>query len=96
MFVLCYLTGNNGLYHILSGGLLLGAVFMATDYVTSPMTSKGHIVYAIGLGVLTFVIRIYGKSPEGVSYAILIMNIVTPLIDKFTTNKRYGGFKNER
>lgn len=95
VFILCYATGNDGLYHILSGGLILGAVFMATDYVTSPMTGRGHIVYAAGLGVLTFIIRIYGKLPEGVSYSILIMNVVTPLIDKYTKNMRYGGGKIE-
>lgn len=96
VFLLCTLTGNDGLYHILSGGLMLGAIFMATDYVTSPMTGKGHIVYAIGLGVLTFIIRVYGKLPEGVSYSILVMNVVTPLIDKYTKNRRYGGVKNEK
>ena len=63
---------------------------MATDYVTSPMSWTGHIVYAILLGVLTFVIRVYGKLPEGVSYSILIMNVVTPLIDKYTKPRKYG------
>ena len=67
--------------YILSGGALLGAVFMATDYVTSPMTARGMIVYALGIGVLTVVIRIYGAYPEGISFAILIMNAFTPLIN---------------
>ena len=93
VFVLSYLFDQDGLYQILSGGLLLGAVFMATDYTTSPMTIKGHIVYAVLLGVLTIIIRIFGSLPEGVSYSILVMNVVTPLIDKFTKNKKYGGAK---
>jgi len=70
------------LLHILSGGLLLGAIFMATDYVTSPMTKKGQVIYAVGIGVLTSVIRLWGIYPEGVSFAILIMNAFTPLCDK--------------
>ncbi len=72
---------------------MLGAIFMATDYTTSPMTVKGQIVYALLLGVLTVVIRTFGNLPEGVSYSILVMNVVTPLIDKFTKNKKYGGAK---
>ncbi len=90
VFVLAWITGLDPVYFILSGGLLLGAVFMATDYVTSPMSWKGQIVYAILLGVLTFVIRVYGKLPEGVSYSILIMNVVTPLINKYTRPIKYG------
>ena len=93
VFVFSYILGVDGLYQILSGGLLLGAVFMATDYTTSPMTVKGQILYAFLIGVLTVVIRNFGNLPEGVSYSILIMNVVTPLIDKFTKNKRYGGAK---
>ena len=90
VFILSSVAGIDPVYFILSGGLMLGAVFMATDYVTSPMSWKGHIVYAVLLGVLTFVIRVYGKLPEGVSYSILIMNVVTPLIDKFTKPRKYG------
>lgn len=93
VFVLSYAFGQNGLEQILSGGLFLGAIFMATDYVTSPMTIKGHIVYAFMLGILTTIIRVFGNLPEGVSYSILIMNVVTPLIDKCTKNKKYGGAK---
>ncbi len=78
---------------ILSGGLLLGAVFMATDYVTSPSTSKGKIVFAVGAGVITFLIRYYGVYPEGVSFAILLMNILTPYIDKMSAHKVFGGQK---
>ena len=76
--------------HLLSGGLLLGAIFMATDYVTSPMTTNGKIVFAIGCGVLTFVIRIFGAYPEGVSFAILIMNAFVPLIDRYFVPRVYG------
>lgn len=81
------------LYHILSGGLMLGAVFMATDYVTSPMTRKGSIIYAIGCGLLTSLFRLYGSLPEGVSYAIVLMNIATPLIDRYTIPVSFGGDK---
>ena len=89
-----WLHSNNIKYepvtHILSGGLLLGAFFMATDYVTSPMTKRGQIIFAVGCGVLTFVIRVYSSYPEGVSFAILIMNAFVPLIDKLTPNRVYG------
>ena len=78
------------LAHILSGGLLLGAVFMATDYTTSPMTKKGKIVFAIGCGILTYIIRAFGSYPEGVSFAILIMNAFVPLIDKYYIQYVYG------
>jgi len=78
------------IFHILSGGLILGAFFMATDYVTSPLTRKGHIIFGIGCGLLTAVIRIWGGYPEGVSYAILMMNAAAPLIDRFTKNRVYG------
>jgi len=76
--------------HILSGGLLLGAIFMATDYVTSPMSKNGMIIYAVGIGVLTSVIRLFGSYPEGVSFAILIMNAFTPLINTYVKPKRFG------
>jgi electron transport complex protein RnfD len=78
------------IFHILSGGLILGAFFMATDYVTSPLTRKGHIIFGIGCGLFTAVIRIWGGYPEGVSYAILMMNAAAPLIDRFTKNRIYG------
>ena len=78
------------LFHILSGGLILGAFFMATDYVTSPLTRKGHLIFGIGCGALTAIIRLWGGYPEGVSYAILIMNAATPLIDRYTKNRVYG------
>jgi len=75
---------------ILSGGVLFGAVFMATDYSTSPMTAKGQVVFAIGCGVIVSIIRAYGKYPEGVTYAILLMNIASPLIDRFMRPRVYG------
>ncbi len=78
------------LIQLLSGGLLLGAIYMATDYVTSPMTSRGMIIYGIGIGVLTVVIRQWGGYPEGVSFAILIMNAFTPLINNYVKPKRFG------
>ena len=78
---------------ILSGGLLIGAVFMATDYVTSPATAKGKLIFGIGAGLLTFLIRYFGIYPEGVSFAILLMNILTPYIDSLTAHKVFGGRK---
>ena len=90
VYIMSSILGQSGVYHILSGGLMLGAVFMATDYVTSPMSALGQFIYAIGLGVLTVVIRLFGSLPEGVSYSILLMNIVTPLIDTYTKNRIYG------
>lgn len=82
------------IFHLLTGGILLGAIYMATDYVTSPMHPKGMIVFGIGIGVLTVLIRVFGAYPEGVSFAILIMNGVVPLINKYLKPKRYGALKN--
>ena len=78
------------LFHILAGGALLGAIFMATDYSTSPMTHKGMIIYGVGIGVLTMIIRLRGAYPEGMSFAIFIMNAATPLINKYCRPKRFG------
>ncbi|HAJ56507.1 MAG TPA: Na+-transporting NADH:ubiquinone oxidoreductase subunit D, partial [Candidatus Omnitrophica bacterium] len=78
------------LFHILSGGLFLGAIFMATDYVTSPITKNGQIIFGVCCGLLTGVIRIWGGYPEGVCYSILIMNAAVPLIDRFIQPRRYG------
>ena len=78
------------LFNILTGGLLLGAIFMATDYVTSPMSKTGGIVFGIGIGVITMLIRYFGAYPEGVSFAILIMNSVVPLLNKWFHTKKYG------
>lgn len=80
-------------YHILGGGLILGAFFMATDYSSSPITPKGKIIFGVGAGILTAIIRVKGGMPEGVSYAILIMNTVTPVIEKFTKPKVFGEVK---
>ncbi len=77
-------------YELLSGGLLLGSVFMATDYVTSPMTKKGQVIYGVAIGFLTVVIRNWGAYPEGMSFAILIMNAFTPLINNYCKPKRFG------
>lgn len=85
-------TGH-GIYHIFVGGLLLGAFFMATDYSSSPVTPKGQIVMGIGCGVLTAIIRLVGGYPGGVSYSILLMNIATPLIEKYTQPRIYGEVK---
>ncbi len=81
------------IYHIFAGGLFLGAIFMATDYSTSPMSVKGQIIFAAGCGLLTSVIRFFGGYPEGVSYSILLMNLATPLIDKYTMPRKFGEVK---
>lgn len=83
------MTYENPLWHLCSGGLLLGAIFMATDYVTSPMTTRGQLLYGVGIGLITVVIRLWGSYPEGVSFAILLMNAATPLIDKYILPKRF-------
>ncbi len=87
---------NAALYQVLGGGLLLGAIFMATDYVTTPITRSGKAVFALGCGVITVLIRFWGDYPEGVSFAILFMNILTPYIEKLCRNKPIGGVKNEK
>lgn len=81
----------NPVYHLLTGGLMLGAIFMATDMVSSPMTPKGQIIYGVGIGVITISIRLFGAYPEGISFAILIMNAFTPLINTYVKPKRFGG-----
>ena len=82
-----------GVYEIFIGGLMLGAIFMATDYVTSPISAKGQIIFAVGCGLLTSLIRVYGGYPEGVSYSILIMNLAVPLIDRYTRPRIFGEVK---
>ena len=84
------------LYELLSGGLLLGAIFMATDYVTSPVNRLGKLIFGIGCGVITAVIRLFSNLPEGVSYSIMIMNILTPLIEKTTLAKPFGFVKEKK
>ena len=103
VFVLTYIFGGiNGLFsasillpifHIFSGGLILGAFFMATDMVTSPVTKKGRLIFGMGCGIFTVVIRLIGGYPEGVSYSILLMNIAVPLIDRYTVPKPFGQIK---
>ena len=77
-------------FNLLTGGLLLGSVFMATDYVTSPMSAKGGIIFGVGIGLITMLIRYFGAYPEGMSFAILIMNATVPLINKFCKSKKFG------
>ena len=93
--VLALLMGHNPVVQVLSGGIMLGAVFMATDYTTSPVTKWGKVIYALGCGVLTMLIRHYSNLPEGVSFSILLMNILTPLIENMTAPRVFGG-KRER
>ncbi len=98
-FVLFFIFGRDGLftgfpvYELLLGGILLGAFFMATDYSSSPITSKGKIIFGVGCAILTVIIRIYGGYPEGVSYSILLMNLTVPLIDKYTRPRVFGTAK---
>lgn len=80
-------------FHILAGGALLGAIYMATDYTTSPMTHKGMVIFCVGIGVITMMIRLWGAYPEGMSFAILIMNSCVPLINKYVKPKRFGAAK---
>ena len=102
--ILIYLFGNNTtelsqagftLMHLMTGGLLAGAIFMATDYVTSPTTNTGRIIFGIGCGFLTFAIRKFGSYSEGVSFSILLMNLVTPIIERFTIVKPFGEVKKD-
>lgn len=92
--LLAAVSGENPIKYILSGGLMLGAIFMATDYVTSPTANWGKLIFGIGCGAITFVIRRFGSLPEGVSYGILIMNIITPLINRIPFSRPFG-FKRE-
>lgn len=94
--VVAFMKGGGSLFyelpafHLMAGGALLGAIFMATDYVTSPMTHKGMLIYGVGIGVITMIIRLWGAYPEGMSFAILFMNAVTPLINKYVKPRRFG------
>jgi electron transport complex protein RnfD len=87
---LSWFLGHDPLFAILSGGLLFGAFFMATDFVTAPVTTKGRFVFGLGCGLLTVLIRYFGGFPEGVNYAILIMNMITPIIDRYAIPRVYG------
>ena len=82
------------MYQLLGGGLIIGAVFMATDYVTTPINRAGKCVFALGCGIITVLIRFWGSYPEGVSFSILIMNILSPYIEKWCAKKPLGGAKN--
>lgn len=85
----------NPVYHILSGGMMLGAIYMATDMVSSPMTPKSQIIYGVGIGVLTILIRLFGAYPEGISFAILIMNALVPLLNRYIKPRRFGEVKKQ-
>ena len=91
--LLSAVLGQPTLYHLFAGGLFLGAIFMATDYATTPQTSLGRAVFGVGAGALTMVIRLYGSYPEGVSFAILMMNILVPYINRLTLKRALGGAK---
>lgn len=91
-----WIFGQNPYYNLMSGGLVLGAVFMATDYTTCPINFKGKILYAIGCGVITAIIRLWGGMPEGVSIAIVLMNILVPHIERLTTPKPFGYIKEKK
>ena len=99
VFILTLILGRDGLmtgnalYEICAGGLMIGAIFMATDYTTSPMTKRGQLIFGVGCGVLTTIIRLYGGYAEGVSYSILIMSLFVPFIDKFTALRIFGEVK---
>lgn len=96
VFVFSGVLGADPVYQILSGGLMIGAIFMATDYATTPVTNWGKAVFGLGAGILTVLIRQFGNYPEGVSFAILLMNILTPQIDKLLTRSPLGGKKVEK
>jgi len=98
-FILTFILGRHGLmtgdalYEIFAGGLILGAIYMATDYTTSPFNKKGQVIFGVGCGILTTIIRLYGGYSEGVSYSILIMSLFVPFIDKFTALRVFGEVK---
>ena len=93
VFLFTLALGQQPVYQIMSGGLMLGAIFMATDYVTTPYTAIGKVIFGLGAGILTVIIRVYGNYPEGVSYSILLMNILTPYINRIRITKPVGGAK---
>ena len=93
MALLTVIGGGNVLDSVLLGGTVLGAFFMATDYVTSPVTSWGRVIYGVGIGIINYTIRRWGAYPEGTTYAILLMNIAAPLIERFTRPRKYGEVK---
>lgn len=90
VFILSFLLGGDPVFHIMSGGVMLGAIFMATDYTTSPMNPLGKLIFGIGCGIITVLIRLYANLPEGVSYSIILMNILTPHIENLTRPRPFG------
>lgn len=96
LFVISWIAGDDPVYQILAGGVFLGAFFMATDYATTPITTKGKIVFGLGCGIITFVIRHFGSYPEGVSFSILLMNVLTPYIEQLTRTKVLGAKEAEK
>ena len=96
LFSLSWISGDDPVYQILAGGVFLGAFFMATDYATTPITTKGKIVFGLGCGIITFVIRRFGSYPEGVSFSILLMNVLTPYIEQLTRTKVLGAKEAEK
>ncbi|SDA09683.1 electron transport complex protein RnfD [Ruminococcus sp. YE71] len=96
VFVFSWFAGEDPVFQILAGGVMLGAVFMATDYVTTPITPLGKVIFGVGCGIITCVIRFYANYAEGVSFSILIMNILTPYIDRFTERRPLGTEKSRR
>ena len=96
LFILSWISGSDPVYQILAGGVFLGAFFMATDYATTPITTKGKIVFGLGCGIITFIIRRFGSYPEGVSFSILLMNVLTPYIEQLTRTKVLGAKEAEK
>ncbi|MFW6381211.1 MAG: RnfABCDGE type electron transport complex subunit D, partial [Bacillota bacterium] len=95
VFVLTYITGNDPIFHLLAGGLILGAFYMATDMVTSPVTTRGRWIFGLGAGIIVVVIRLWGGYPEGVLYSILLMNTTVPLLDRYTRPRSFGEVASE-
>ena len=91
VLVLTALLGQQPLYQVMAGGLFIGAIFMATDYTTSPPTPAGKLIFGVGCGLITVLIRVWGNYPEGVSFSILLMNILNPYISSWTKTKPFGG-----
>lgn len=89
VFIIALIAGEDPVFHILAGGVMLGAFFMATDYVTTPLLPWGKVIFGVGCGIMTMLIRLFGSYPEGVSFGILLMNILTPHIENFCTNRLY-------
>ena len=96
VFIIALIAGEDPVFHILAGGVMLGAFFMATDYVTTPLLPWGKVIFGVGCGIMTMLIRLFGSYPEGVSFGILLMNILTPHIENFCTNRLYKPKKEKK